>query len=153
MQCDLREVDQRGWDLAILHPPCTRLTNSGVRWLNERNLWGELDDAAAFFHFCLNFPADGVAVENPIPHKYALHRIGRKYDQIIQPWQFGHGETKATCLWLRNLPPLFPTNVVSGRQARMHRLPPSADRWKIRSQTYEGIAFAMAAQWGDNANP
>lgn len=145
---DLRDVPQHGWDLAIMHPPCTRLTNSGVRWLHERNLWTDLDVAAELFKFCLHFPADRVAVENPIPHRFALERIGRKYDQIVQPWQFGHGETKATCLWLRNLPRLVPTNVVEGREARIHKLPPSKDRWKIRSQTYEGLAVAMATQWG-----
>lgn len=145
---DLRDVPGT-WDIAILHPPCTRLTNSGVRWLHERNLWGELDEAASFFRFCLEFPADRVAVENPIPHKHALERIGRKYDQIIQPWQFGHGETKATCLWLKGLPPLHPTKIVEGREARIHRLPPTADRWKIRSETYAGIAAAMANQWGN----
>lgn len=136
------------WDLAIFHPTCTRLTNSGVRWLHERNLWAELDEAVELFRFCLNFPADRVAVENPIPHRYARERIGRKYDQIIQPWQFGHGETKATCLWLKNLPPLVPTNIVEGREAKVHRMPPGPDRWKERSRTYAGIAAAMAAQWG-----
>lgn len=145
---DLRSVGGR-WDLAILHPPCTRLTNSGVRWLAERNLWGELDEAAEFFRFCLDFDADSVAVENPIQHKHARQRIGVDYAQIIHPWQFGHGETKATCLWLKNLPKLVPTDVVNGREARIHRLPPSADRWKIRSETYDGIAEAMAQQWGD----
>lgn len=150
-QCDIRDVPigyGGAWDLGIFHPPCTRLTNSGVRWLNERNLWDELDEAADLFKFCLEFPAAMVAVENPIPHKYALERIGRKYDQIIQPWQYGHGETKATCLWLHNLPPLKPTNIVEGREARIHRMPPSQDRWKLRSQTYAGIAEAMAVQWG-----
>lgn len=140
--------DIESYDLVIAHPPCTRLTNSGVRWLNERNLWAEMHEAADFFRRILELPVRMLAVENPIPHRYALERIGRKYDQIIQPWQFGHGETKATCLWLKNLPPLRPTNIVSGREARIHKLPPSADRWKLRSVTYAGIASAMAAQWG-----
>jgi hypothetical protein len=143
--------DIEGYDLLIAHPPCTRLTNSGVRWLDERNLWAEMFEAADFFRRILELPVPRIAVENPIPHRYALERIGRKYDQIIQPWQFGHGETKATCLWLKNLPKLQPTNVVSGREARIHKLPPSADRWKLRSVTYQGIADAMAAQWGAQA--
>lgn len=150
-QMDVRSVPtgpNHPWDLAIFHPTCTRLTNSGVRWLRERNLWGELDEAAELFRFCLDFPAERVAVENPIPHRYALERIGRKYDQIIQPWQFGHGETKATCLWLRNLPPLAPTNIVEGREARVHKMPPGPDRWKERSRTYAGVANAFADQWG-----
>lgn len=142
----IEDVDS--YDLLIAHPPCTRLTNSGVRWLDERNLWGEMYEAADFFRRILELPVRRIAVENPIPHGYALERIGRKYDQIIQPWQFGHGETKATCLWLKNLPRLAPTNVVSGREARVHKLPPSADRWKLRSVTYAGIADAMADQWG-----
>ena len=145
---DVRDKLRERWDLAIFHPPCTRLTNSGVRWLSERNLWAELNEAAALFRDCLEADIPKIAVENPIPHRYALERIGRKYDQIIQPWQFGHGETKATCLWLKNLPPLAPTNIVEGREAKVHRMPPGPDRWKERSRTYSGIAQAMAAQWG-----
>jgi hypothetical protein len=137
-----------GWDLLIAHPPCTRLTLSGVRWLEERNLWADLDQAAALFRAVLQAPVCQIAVENPIPHGHAMQRIGAEYSQIIQPWQFGHGETKATCLWLRNLPLLRPTRVVEGREARIHSLPPSADRWKLRSVTYAGIAEAMADQWG-----
>lgn len=151
MQCDIRAVPVgygSTWDLAIFHPTCTRLTNSGVRWLHERNLWSDLEEAADLFRFCLEFPARGVAVENPIPHGHALRLIGRKYDQIIQPWQFGHGETKATCLWLKNLPKLAPTNIVEGREAKVHRMSPGPDRWKERSRTYQGIADAMAEQWG-----
>lgn len=150
LQCDLKEAAlSRKWTAAILHPPCTRLTNSGVRWLAERNLWDDLKAGADFFRFCLEFPADFVAVENPIQHSHARNLIKAEYDQLIQPWQFGHGETKATCLWLKNLPPLMPTNIVEGREARIHNLPPSADRWKIRSKTYDGIAEAMANQWGN----
>lgn len=148
IQGDVAPVLQERWDLAILHPPCTRLANSGVRWLNERDLWVELEQAAAFFVKCLEVNAGKVAVENPIPHKHALKLMGRKYDQIIQPWMFGHGETKATCLWLKKLPPLKPTNIVEGRQDRVHRMSPGKDRWKERSRTYEGIAAAMAEQWG-----
>jgi hypothetical protein len=140
--------DVDGYDLLIAHWPCTRLANSGVRWLEERNLWAEMRESAAGFRRILELPVPRIVVENPIPHRYALEIIGRKYDQIIQPWQFGHGETKATCLWLKGVPPLVPTKVVSGREGRVHRLPPSADRWKLRSITYRGIAEAMAEQWG-----
>jgi hypothetical protein len=93
-----------------------------------------------------------IAIENPIMHKYAVEIIGKRQDQLIQPWQFGHGETKATCLWLKNLPKLVPTNIVEGREQRLHKLPPSKDRWKLRSVTYKGIAEAMAAQWGAAMN-
>jgi len=150
LQRDVRDVLRLGhiWDLMIAHPPCTRLANSGVRWLNERSLWDELDEAAAFFKLLLDADIPRIAVENPIPHKYAVERIGRKYDQIIQPWQFGHGEQKATCLWLKNLPPLTPTNIVAGREQRIWKMGPSADRAMLRSETYPGIAAAMAAQWG-----
>lgn len=137
----------RSWDLMIAHPPCTRLANSGVCWLEKRGLWGEMREAAAFFRELLNAPIPRIAVENPIPHRYAVEQIGRKYDQIIQPWQFGHGETKATCLWLKNLPLLKPTNIVDGRVARVHREPPGPDRWKNRSRTMIGIAKAMSQQW------
>lgn len=137
------------WDLMIAHPPCTFLTNSGVRWLHEREgRWDEMRAGAEFFKKLMNQPnISRIAVENPIPHKYALEIIGRKYDQIIQPWQFGHGETKATCLWLKNLPRLVPTKIVEGRVGYVHSLPPSKDRWKLRSRTYEGIAEAMVEQW------
>lgn len=108
-------------------------------------MWG----GAEFFRTLLEAPIPKIAIENPIPHKYALNVIGRKYDQIIQPWQFGHGETKATCLWLKNLPPLEPTNIVSGREARIHKMSPSKDRGKLRGITFNGIADAMANQWGN----
>lgn len=136
------------FDMGIFHPPCTRLCNSGVMWLHKRNLWGEMADGARFFKSLLNATISKICVENPIPHKYAVRFIGRKYDQIIQPWMFGHGEQKATCLWLSGLPALEPTNIVNGREQRLHRLPPSKDRWKQRSLTYTGIAKAMADQWG-----
>lgn len=137
------------WDLVIAHPPCTRLCNSGVCWLGKRNLWDELKQAIDFFNVFIEYGKAGnkIAIENPIPHKHAVEGIG-KYSQIIQPWMFGHGETKATCLWLFNLPLLLATNIVEGREQRLHRLPPSADRAKLRSKTYPGIASAMAAQWG-----
>lgn len=149
LQCDVRRIlHYRLWDLMIAHPPCTRLANSGVRWLAERNLWDEMEEAAVFFKLLLDAPIPRICVENPIPHKYALELMGRKYDQIIQPWMFGHGETKATCLWLKGLPPLYPTNVVDGREQKMWRLGPSEDSAQLRSTTYQGIADAMAQQWG-----
>lgn len=133
----------RPWDLMIAHPPCTRLAVSGARWFAMyRN---EQEDALEFVRKLLAVPIDRIALENPV--SVISSRI-RKPDQIIQPWQFGHGETKATCLWLKNLPKLTPTNIVAGREARVHRMPPSANRWKERSRTYEGIARAMAEQWG-----
>lgn len=136
------------WDLMIAHPPCTRLANSGVRWLNERNLWGQMEEDAIFFQSLLESTIPSICIENPIPHRYALQIIGRKYDQIIQPWQFGHPETKATCLWLKNLPLLTPTKIVAGRTARVHMASPGPNRRKERSRTLQGIAKAMAQQWG-----
>jgi hypothetical protein len=148
IQGDVLEILGDGWDLMIAHPPCTRLCNSGVRWLNERKLWYEMADAAIFFRKLLEANIERIAIENPIPHGYAVATIGRKYDQIIQPWMFGHGETKATCLWLKNLPKLQPTNIVEGREQRIWKMSPGADRGKERSRTFQGIADAMAAQWG-----
>ena len=142
-------IGRRRWDLVIAHPPCTFLCNSGVRWLYEqRGRWERLRRAANFFRQLLNAPAPRVAVENPIPHKYAVDAIGRKYDQLIQPWQFGHGESKALCLWLRGVPLLQPTNIVPERKQRVWREAPGKDRWKNRSRFYPGIADAMAHQWG-----
>jgi hypothetical protein len=109
---DVRDLFHEKCDLFIVHPPCTRLSNSGVRWLAERNLWSDMEQAARFFLECLNAPFPRICAENPIMHKYAREIIGVKYSQIIQPWQFGHPETKATCLWLKNLTPLQPTNIV-----------------------------------------
>jgi hypothetical protein len=127
----------------IAHPPCTHLAVSGARWFKEKQK--EQKEALEFVKLLLDAPINKIALENPI--SIISSRI-KKPDQIIQPWQFGHGETKATCLWLKNLPKLVPTNIVDGREARIHKLPPSADRWKIRSKTYQGIADAMARQWG-----
>lgn len=157
-QGDVKDIlTTESWDLLIAHPPCTYMANSGVSWLNRQpGRWAKLDEACEFFKLFLNHPCPKIAVENPIPHKYAIERIGRKYDQIIQPWQFGHPESKATCLWLKNLPQLVPTNILpvpeSGRwenqtPSGQNRLPPSEDRWKLRSITYQGIADGMAAQW------
>ena len=139
-----------GWDLMIAHPPCTYLANSGVRWLYEKpNRWKLMIEAANFFRTLLESDIPQKALENPILHKYALEIIGKKYDQIIQPWMFGHGETKATCLWLESLPPLKPQNIVDGREQNIWRMPPSKDRQKLRSKTYPGIAKAMASQWSN----
>jgi hypothetical protein len=149
IECDVRTAIKHGrWDLGIFHPPCTRLTNSGVRWLAERNLWAELIEAADLFLDCLRAPIPRIAIENPIPHGHAMDLIKVPYTQVIQPWMFGHGETKATCLWLKGLPPLLPTKIVAGREARIHRMSPGSDRWKKRSETLPGIAEAMASQWG-----
>jgi hypothetical protein len=132
------------WDLLIAHPPCTHLAVSGARWFSKKE-W-EQDAALEFVRDLLNAPIYRIALENPI--SIISSRI-RKPDQIIQPWQFGHGEIKATCLRLKNLPPLQPTQIVEGRIARVHREPPSPERWKNRSRTLQGIADAMAEQWGD----
>jgi hypothetical protein len=157
-QGDVTDIMDHDWDLMIAHPPCTYLTNSGVSWLHkDPSRWVQLDEGAAFFKLLLEAPIPRKAIENPIMHKYAKERIGGvKQSQIIQPWMFGHMEQKATCLWLHNLPPLQPTNNVKDEmmklpknvRERLHYLPPSADRWKIRSTTYQGVADAMAAQWG-----
>lgn len=137
------KCDARGWDLMVAHPPCTHLAVSGARWFKDKQ--AEQEAALAFVRELMDAPIHRIAIENPI--SVISSRI-RKPDQIVQPWMFGHGETKATCLWLKNLPLLKPTNVVSGRVARVHREPPSPDRWKKRSITYQGIADAMAEQWG-----
>ncbi len=144
----LKEAYSGKYDAMIAHPPCTYIANSGVHWLNKKpGRWEQLRDGAAFFRAIMEAPIPMKAIENPIPHRYGVELIGRKYDQIIQPWQFGHGETKATCLWLEGLPPLQPTQIVSGREQRVWKLPPSKDRAKLRSKTYQGIAAAMAQQW------
>ena len=142
-QGDVRDVVDDGWDLMVAHPPCTHLAVSGARWFENKQL--EQAEALAFVRFLLAAPVPRIALENPI--SIISSRIS-KPTQIIQPWQFGHGETKATCLWLKNLPPLQPTNIVDGRAARVHRMPPGPNRWKERSKTYIGIAQAMAQQWG-----
>jgi hypothetical protein len=155
-QGDVFDVIGDGWDLMIAHPPCTYLTNAGVRWLYVGGR-GAIDDpsridsmrkAAEFFNALSRAPIDRIAIENPIMHARGRQAIGVDWPtQIIQPWQFGHGETKATCLWLKGLPKLTPTNIVDGRDAKVHRMPPGPDRWKNRSRTYQGIADAMASQW------
>jgi hypothetical protein len=155
---DARDLLNDGWDLlAVFHPPCTRLCNSGVRWLSvpppgrtREDMWNELDDAAALFSAFWNAPIERIAIENPVMHRHAKERIVNysRQAQTIQPWQFGHGETKATCLWLKALPKLVPTRIVAGRSPRVHHVSPGPDRWKERSRTLQGIADAMADQWG-----
>lgn len=140
----LGPIEHRDWDLMIAHPPCTHLAVSGARWFKDKQ--HEQSEALMFVRNLLAvWPIPRICIENPIS---IISSKIRKPDQIIQPWQFGHGETKATCLWLKNLPKLLPTNIVEGREARIHKLPPGPDRWKERSRTYEGIAQAMAEQWG-----
>ncbi len=161
MSCDLLPTDAPGphykgdtfdvidgcWDLAVFHPPCTHLSVSGARHFAEKRMDGRQAQAISFFMKLIRASSyiPMVAIENPICIMSSLYR---KPDQIIQPWQFGHGETKATCLWLKGLPLLVETEVVPGREAKVHRMAPSPDRWKLRSATYPGIASAMADQWG-----
>ena len=143
-QGDVFDIINDGWDLMIAHPPCTHLSVSGARHFAAKQASGVQQEALAFVQRLLDAPIAKIALENPIS---IISSKIRKPDQIIQPWQYGHGETKATCLWLKGLPLLTPTDIVGGREARVHRLPPSPDRWKLRSTTYQGIANAMAAQW------
>lgn len=155
---DVREVLHDGWDLLMVaHPPCTRLCNSGVRWLSvppkgktKEQMWAELKEGAQLFSDLWNAPIDRICMENPVMHKHAkalIHNY-QEFAQSVQPWQFGHGEVKRTCFWLKNLVPLKPTKVVEGREARVHKMPPGPDRWKERSRFFTGIASAMAEQWG-----
>lgn len=136
----------RKWDLLIAHPPCTHLAVSGSRWFPEKRESGEQQEAIEFFLALARAPIPRIAIENPV---CIMSSVWREPDQVLQPWQYGHGETKATCLWLKGLPPLVPTNIVPGREPRIHRMSPGPDRWKERSRTFEGIAAAMAQQWGD----
>lgn len=159
----IKAAQSRHWDLLIAHPPCTFLCNSGVKHLyrdgrkengKDRRRWREMNKAADFFWALLYADVPMVAVENPIMHGHAMDIIALPPTQIIQPWQFGHKEMKATCLWLRNLPPLKPTKVIGPPPKdnkdwqRVHRESPGPNRWKARSITYQGIANAMAQQWG-----
>ena len=143
IQGDVLDILDQGWDLMIAHPPCTHLAVSGARWFKDKRK--EQQEALDFVSALLNAPINKSALENPIS---IISTKIRKPDQIVQPWQHGHGETKATCLWLKGLPKLVPTDIVEGREARVHKMPPSKDRWKLRSETYSGIAKAMAEQWG-----
>lgn len=140
---DVMDVIDDGWDLMIAHPPCTHLAVSGARWWVDKQ--DEQREAIQFFLTLYNARIDRIAVENPVG---IMSTAFRQPDQYIQPWQFGHGETKKTGLWLKNLPPLMATNVVEGREPKVHYASPGPDRWKIRSVTYQGIADAMAEQWG-----
>lgn len=145
-QGDVRDVLQGCWDLMIAHPPCTDLAVSGARHFAEKIADGRQQQALEFVRLLMGARIPRIAIENPIS---VISSHIRKPDQIIQPWQFGHGETKATCLWLKGLPKLVPTNIVEGREPRVHRMAPGPDRWKERSRTFEGIAQAMANQWGN----
>lgn len=161
IQRPLEEIINNDWDMIIAHPPCTYLSNSGVCWLTGKKAKPgrkeKMKSAAAFFSLILNHSCNHIAVENPIMHKYAVEIIGRRQDQVIHPYQFGHAERKATCLWLKGLPKLQETNNVKkqmeklpkNKQQRLHYLPPSRDRAKLRSKTYPGIAKAMAEQWSE----
>lgn len=168
--CDIRELLNDGWDMmAVMHPPCTRLCNSGVRWLTRpprgktlEQMWDDLDEGAALFSDCWNAPIERIAIENPVMHRHAKERI-RNYQppaQTVQPWWFGEQALKATSFYLKGLPKLIATNklvpppagtIERNRWSVVHRTPPSADRWRLRSETYQGIADAMAAQWGGYA--
>lgn len=142
-QANVLEILDQDWDLMIAHPPCTYLARSGARWWPQRQK--KQEDAIQFVERLLSAPISRIAIENPVGKlSTAIH----KPDQYIQPWQFGHGETKKTGLWLKNLDQLVPTNIVEGRQPRVHSVPEGPDRWKIRSRTLQGIADAMAQQWG-----
>jgi hypothetical protein len=160
-QGDVLPLLAEPWDLVIAHPPCTYLCKSGLRWLTDespkyRLRWQEMIDGAAFFRACMEANAPRVAVENPSMHRWATKIVGRRYDQLVQPYMFGHTERKATGLWLKGLPPLVATEDVHAatvalparERDRVHWAPPGADRWKARSTTYTGIAAAMAEQWG-----
>ena len=144
------------WDMMIAHPPCTHITNSGVHWLHkETGRWFKMKKDAVFFRKLMKAPIERIAIENPIPHKYAVEIIGRKYDQLIQPYMFGHPESKATCFWLKNIPPLVETDNVKElwktlpkkESQRIFYLSPGQNRAKLRSKTFKGIADAIATQW------
>lgn len=161
IQGDVLDILNDGWDMMIAHPDCTFLANSGVNRLynkdgsKNQDRWNNLDVACDFFKKLLNAPIPLIAIENPIPHKHAVKRIGRKYEQIIQPYQFGHLESKATCLWLKGLPKLVDTDNVKSewlklpknKGQKLYYLSPSPDRKKLRSKTFTGIAEAIAEQW------
>lgn len=141
-QGDVRDILNDGWDLMIAHPPCTHLAVSGARWFDEKKQ--EQEKALDFVKLLMEANIPRICIENPVS---IISSVIRQPDQIIQPWMFGHGETKATCLWLKGLPRLRPTNIAYGRENRVHHEPPGPERWKNRSRTYEGIAQAMATQW------
>lgn len=140
----LAVINWADWDLLVAFPPCTHLASSGARWFKEKRADGRQESAIDFFLALWNADIPKIAIENPIG---IMSSILRKPDQIIQPWQFGHGETKATCLWLKGLPKLNPTQIVEGREPKVHLMPPSKERSTLRSLTYQGIADAMGEQW------
>jgi hypothetical protein len=141
----VQDVLEDDWDLMIAHPPCDHLAVSGARWFKEKQADGRQQEAIHFFMQLAESDIPHICIENPV---CIMSTQWRKPDQIIQPWMFGHGETKATCLWLKDLPLLEPTDIVEGREPRVHRMPPGPNRWKERSRTYTGVAKAMAEQWG-----
>lgn len=149
-QGDVRDVIGDGWDLMVAHPPCTYMANSGVQWLHKRpERWSLLDEGAAFLRMFLDAPIPHIAVENPLPHRYALERIGQRYDQRIQPWWFGEDQWKGICLWLKGLPPLLPTGpFVLDAKPQVWLMGPSSRRAKDRSVFFPKVAAAMADQWG-----
>jgi hypothetical protein len=147
-QAPVEELLNRGWDLMVAHPPCTHLAVSGSRHFHRKQR--EQAEALDFVRLLMNAPIPRWCIENPVS---VISSAIRPADQVIQPWEFGHGETKATCLWLQNLPRLRPTNVVEGREPRVHMMPPGPNRWQERSRTYEGIAEAMGDQWGARELP
>ena len=141
---DVFDIINDAFDLMIAHPPCTHLAVSGARWFKDKIK--EQKMAIEFFNELVNADIPKIAIENPVG---IMSTVYRKPDQYIQPWEYGHGETKKTCLWLKNLPKLIPTNIVEGREGKVWKMPPSKDRWKLRSKTYRGWADAMAEQWGN----
>lgn len=143
LQCDVSEILGDNWDMMIAHPPCTHLAVSGARWFPGKV--EEQKDSLAFVRLLMAAPIPRIAIENPVS---IISSTIRRPDQIIQPWQYGHGEMKTTCLWLKNLPRLRPTNIVEGREQRIWKMPPSETRWAERSKTFPGIADAMADRWG-----
>lgn len=145
-QGDVRDLLDYPWDGMVAFPPCTHLSVSGARWFSGKRAAGLQQAGASFFMSLARAPIPMIAIENPVG---VMSSLWRQPDQVIQPWQFGHGETKGTCLWLKGLPKLRPTQIVEGREARVHRMPPSAERGKERSRFFDGIAAAMAAQWGN----
>jgi len=142
---DLLSCSSGYWDLMIAFPPCTHLSSSGARWWPEKRADGRQQSAVNFARLLMGSRVPRIAIENPVGY---LSTAIRKPDQIVQPWMFGEGEVKTTCLWLKNLPALTPTNVVPGREQRVWRMPPSPERAQERSMTYQGIADAMGSQWG-----
>ena len=149
-QGPVEDVLDDGWDLMVAHPPCTHLAVSGSRHFEQKIADGTQAAALDFVRLLMDAPIDRWCIENPVS---VISSAIRPPDQIIQPWEYGHGEVKATCLWLKNLPRLLPTKHVEGREERVHRMPPGPDRWKERSRTFEGVAEAMGDQWGGRLLP